>query len=213
MARRAGPSAAPNATVSITVGPVVWFINNAVGGPGDGRFTSPFNSIANFNTLATDDPGDYIFIYQGSGAYSGALTLLSTQQLIGHGVGLSISPNLAIAAGTHPTISNVTLASGNTVRGFTVVGHQETPGLGAEIERPEWQQRWQGKALRDDEGRVRIRVVRDAASADAADAAFDVQGISGATRTGDGIGELVRFWVGPRGFGPYLARLREGGEG
>ena len=30
------------ATVSIAVGPVVWFINNAVGGPGDGRFTSPF---------------------------------------------------------------------------------------------------------------------------------------------------------------------------
>jgi Na+-transporting NADH:ubiquinone oxidoreductase subunit C len=38
-----------------------------------------------------------------------------------------------------------------------------------------------------------------------------VQGISGATKTGDGVSNLVRFWVGPDGFGPYLERLREGG--
>ena len=101
---------------------------------------------------------------------------------------------------------------GNTIRGITISEHQETPGLGAEIERPEWQQRWQGKRLRDEEDRVRIRVVRDAPSADSAEAAFEVQGISGATRTGDGISELVRFWVGPKGFGSYLARLREGGD-
>jgi uncharacterized repeat protein (TIGR01451 family) len=99
---------------------VVWFINNAAGGPGDGRFNSPFSSIANFNALAADDPGDYIFIYQGSGAYSGALTLLNNQQLIGHGVGLTIAPNLSIAAASRPTISNVALASGNTVRGLNV---------------------------------------------------------------------------------------------
>lgn len=101
---------------------------------------------------------------------------------------------------------------GNTIRGITISEHQETPGLGAEIERPEWQQRWQGKRLRDEEDRVRIRVVRDATSADSAEAAFEVQGISGATRTGDGVSELVRFWVGSKGFGPYLARLREGGD-
>ena len=83
-----------SATVSITVGQVVWFINNAAGGPGDGRFTSPFNSVANFNALAADDPGDYIFVYQGTAAYGDALTLLNNQQLIGHGDGLTISPNL-----------------------------------------------------------------------------------------------------------------------
>ena len=76
-----------SATVSITVGQVVWFIDNTASPPGDGRFTSPFNSIANFTALAADDPGDYIFVYQGSGAYSTTLTLLSNQQLIGHGVG------------------------------------------------------------------------------------------------------------------------------
>ncbi len=109
-----------SAIVSISVGQVVWFINNAVGGPGDGRFTSPLSSIANFNSLAADDPGDYLFVYQGSGAYSGALTLLNSQQLIGHGVGLTIAPNLSIAAASRPTISNVTLASSNTVRGLNI---------------------------------------------------------------------------------------------
>ena len=108
------------ATVSVTVGQVVWFINNTAGGPGDGRFTAPFNSVANFTALAADDPGDYIFVYQGAGAYSGTLTLLNNQQLIGHGVGLTIAPNLAIAAGTRPTTANVTLASGNTVSGLNV---------------------------------------------------------------------------------------------
>lgn len=103
-------------------------------------------------------------------------------------------------------------ADGNTIRGLAISEQQETPGLGAEIERPEWQQRWQGKQLRDEQGRVRIRVVRDAASADSEEAAFEVQGISGATRTGDGVGALVRFWAGPAGFGAYLARLREGGD-
>ena len=115
-----GESNTDSATVTIAVGQVVWFINNAVGGPGDGRFTSPFNSIANFDSLAADEAGDYIFIYQGSGAYSGAITLLNTQQLIGHGVGLTISPNLAIAAASRPTIANVALASGNTVRGLNI---------------------------------------------------------------------------------------------
>jgi Na+-transporting NADH:ubiquinone oxidoreductase subunit C len=100
---------------------------------------------------------------------------------------------------------------GNTIRGLAISDHEETPGLGAEIERAEWRQRWEGKRLRDEAGEVRIRVVREAPPADAPEAAFEVEGISGATRTGDGMSELVRFWVGPRGFGPYLARIREGG--
>ncbi len=121
------------ATVSISVGQVVWFINNAAGGPGDGRFTSPFNSISNFNSLAADDPGDYIFVYQGVAAYSGALTLLNNQQLIGHGVGLTIAPNLSIASGSRPTVSNLVLASGNTVKGLNVNTSSGTAINGASV--------------------------------------------------------------------------------
>jgi uncharacterized repeat protein (TIGR01451 family) len=122
-----------SASVSISVSPVVWFINNTAGGPGDGRFTSPFNSVANFNSLAADDPGDYIFIYQGSGAYAGAITLLNNQQLIGHGVGLTVSPNLSIVAASRPTISNVTLGSGNTVRGLNITAASGTALSGGSV--------------------------------------------------------------------------------
>ncbi len=121
-----------SATVSITVGQVVWFINNSLGA-GDGRFTSPFNSIAAYTASTLDEAGDYIFIYHVASAYTGTITLLNTQQLIGHGVGLTIAPNLSIAAGTRPTIANITLANGNTVRGLNVSTSSGTGISGASV--------------------------------------------------------------------------------
>jgi LPXTG-site transpeptidase (sortase) family protein len=107
------------ATVSITVGTPVWFINVLSPAGGNGRFTAPFNSITNFNSLAADEAGDYIFIYSGSYGTTG-ITLLNNQQLIGNGVSFSLSPNLSISSSTSPTIGNITLANGNTVRGLNV---------------------------------------------------------------------------------------------
>jgi Na+-transporting NADH:ubiquinone oxidoreductase subunit C len=97
----------------------------------------------------------------------------------------------------------------NTVRGITFVEHDETPGLGAEIENPQWRALWADKRLRDESGEVRIRVVQEASRAQDP---YHVQGISGATKTSEGVSELVRFWVGPDGFGPYLERIHQGGE-
>ena len=37
---------------------------------------------------------------------------------------------------------------------------------------------------------------------------YQVDGLSGATITSRGVTELVRFWLGENGFGPYLARYR-----
>jgi len=99
---------------------------------------------------------------------------------------------------------------GNTVRGITFTEQEETPGLGAEIQSEAWQARWAGKALRGDDGEVRIRVVQEPPAG--APARYRVQGISGATVTSRAVSELVRFWVGPRGFGPFLRRIaRDGG--
>jgi Na+-transporting NADH:ubiquinone oxidoreductase subunit C len=98
---------------------------------------------------------------------------------------------------------------GETVRGLTFTEHEETPGLGAEIANPQWQARWRDKRLRDAAGELRIRVVRSGADASSP---YDVHGISGATRTGDGVTAMIRFWVGPDGFGPFLDRLHQGGD-
>ena len=99
----------------------------------------------------------------------------------------------------------------DTVRGLTFYEHGETPGMGAEIEDATWLAKWPGKRLRDDRGNLRIGVRRPDTSSTGDAARYEVDGISGATRTGIGITNLLRFWLGPDGFGPYLQRLeREG---
>ena len=37
-----------------------------------------------------------------------------------------------------------------------------------------------------------------------------LDGMAGATLTGNGITGLVQYWTGPNGFGPYLKNFREG---
>lgn len=91
----------------------------------------------------------------------------------------------------------------NTVAALTFYEHDETPGLGARIEEGAWQALWAGKQLADADGVIRIEVVKGAGTG-----VHQVDGISGATRTGSGINRLIRFWLGPDGYGPYLARLR-----
>jgi len=96
----------------------------------------------------------------------------------------------------------------NTIRGLSFYEHGETPGLGSEIENPLWRDRWVGKWLRDAQGELRIEVVRGRAPTHGESARHQVDGITGATRTGAGVTNLLRFWLGPDGFGPYLARLQ-----
>jgi Na+-transporting NADH:ubiquinone oxidoreductase subunit C len=99
------------------------------------------------------------------------------------------------------------------VRSIQFYEHEETPGLGAEIESESWQRRWQGKRLRDESGALRIGVAKDAVDPASPDFPYTVDGISGATRTGRAVTRVVRFWLGPDGFGPFLERLAaQGGE-
>jgi Na+-transporting NADH:ubiquinone oxidoreductase subunit C len=99
------------------------------------------------------------------------------------------------------------------VRSIQFYEHDETPGLGAEIESEGWQKGWAGKRLRDESGALRIGVAKDAVDPASPDVPYTVDGISGATRTGRAVTRMVRFWLGPDGFGPFLERLAaRGGE-
>ncbi len=62
--------------------------------------------------------------------------------------------------------------------------------------------------MRDEAGRIRIGVAKGRVEPGSASAAFEVDGISGATRTGDGVTNMLRFWLGDYGFGPFLERIR-----
>lgn len=96
---------------------------------------------------------------------------------------------------------------GNTVVGITFVEHGETPGLGGEVDNPRWQAQWAGKRIFDDDDSVDpdIRLTKGSASSDT-----EVDGLSGATLTNNGVTNMLRFWLSGEGFGPYLAKFREG---
>ncbi|MCK0536503.1 Na(+)-translocating NADH-quinone reductase subunit C [Alcanivorax quisquiliarum] len=100
-------------------------------------------------------------------------------------------------------------ADANTIAGLVFYEHGETPGLGGEIDNPRWRQLWQGKQLLNDEGEVAIQVVKGSVDERAPGAETRVDGLSGATLTSVGVSNMVRFWVGENGFGPFLERLRE----
>ena len=90
-------------------------------------------------------------------------------------------------------------SDGETVKNIIFYKHQETPGLGGEIQNPQWTSKWEGKELP-------IDVVKGNASGNE----HKVDGISGATLTSNGVEHTVDFWTGKNGFGPFLAKVRKG---
>lgn len=100
----------------------------------------------------------------------------------------------------------------NTVKGITYYQHSETPGLGGEVDNPKWKSLWAGRKAFD-KGAPQISVIKGKAGP-AKEDPFRVDGLSGATITSNGVSNLVKFWLGKDGFGPYLDQFRKsGGKG
>ncbi|RMH22600.1 MAG: Na(+)-translocating NADH-quinone reductase subunit C [Acidobacteria bacterium] len=94
-----------------------------------------------------------------------------------------------------------------TIRGLTFYDHGETPGLGGEVDNPNWKKLWPGRKVYGADGEVEIRVIKGKAGPPAEDP-YEVDGLSGATITSRGVTNMLHFWLGEHGFGPYLERLR-----
>lgn len=101
---------------------------------------------------------------------------------------------------------------GVTVRGISFYEHAETPGLGDQIEDPQWRASWRGKKIFDDAGALRFEVVKGRVPPGDPLAVHRVDGLSGATLTGNGVSNLVRYWLGEHGYGPFLEQLRNRGH-
>ncbi|MEO1304334.1 MAG: Na(+)-translocating NADH-quinone reductase subunit C [Pseudomonadota bacterium] len=97
--------------------------------------------------------------------------------------------------------------NGNDVFGLQFYEHGETPGLGAEVDNPRWKALWNGKKLRDPDGTLQITVSK---TVPIAGTTYHVDGLSGATLTSTGVSNLVRFWMGDTGYGPFLEKLEAG---
>ncbi len=96
----------------------------------------------------------------------------------------------------------------NTVSGITFYEHKETPGLGGEIENKKWQASWKGKQIADVNGVPSIQLIKGVVSPGTVDSGYKIDGLAGATLTSNGVTNLVRFWMGQDGFGPYLKKIR-----
>ncbi len=100
--------------------------------------------------------------------------------------------------------------SGDTesVVGIVFFEHGETPGLGALVNSPGWRRKWEGKMVWDELGNPALAVVMGGTDPALPTARYQVDGITGATWTSRGVTNLIRFWLGDDGFGPYLRKLR-----
>ncbi len=93
------------ATVTITVGPLVWYVDNAKTPAGNGEASTPFNTLAAATSVAGSN--SIIFLYQGSATYTGGVSMKSGEDLWGQPFGLTVDGySLVTAGGSTPTITN-----------------------------------------------------------------------------------------------------------
>ena len=94
-----------DATVTFNVADMIWFIDNSQAMAGDGRLSSPFNSMAAFeavNGTGGTNPaaGQTIFVYTGAGDYTGGVTLENNQKFVGQGMTSSLAVVAGITSGS-----------------------------------------------------------------------------------------------------------------
>ena len=96
----------------------------------------------------------------------------------------------------------------NTIVGLEFYKHKETPGLGAEVDNPNWKKLWNGKKVYDENGLVQIEVIKGFSNPGSEEYSYEVDGLSGATITSKGVSNLLAFWLGDDGFGPFINNLK-----
>lgn len=93
-----------------------------------------------------------------------------------------------------------------TLTGITFYQHAETPGLGARITEPEWQEKWADIVPYDDNGNPHIDLVKVRSN----EAKNQVDAIAGATLTSNGVEHMMNFWLGEQGYKPLVDHIRNG---
>ncbi len=98
-------------------------------------------------------------------------------------------------------------ADANTVYGLQFYRHGETPGLGGRVDDPAWRALWRGKRIYESGiGAPVLDVIKGRVAVGDSRASYKVDGLSGATITSRGVGNMIRFWFGERGYRRFLAK-------
>jgi len=96
-----------------------------------------------------------------------------------------------------------------TVAGIGFYEHAETPGLGGEIDNPNWKASWVGKQAYN-QGDLVISVIKGRVDTERAGSESQIDGLAGATLTTRGVDKLVKYWLGEQGFQPLISYLKSG---
>ena len=100
-------------------------------------------------------------------------------------------------------------ADGNTIAGLKIYEHAETPGIGDKVDDPVWLGKWHGKHVYTEDGKAAIEIVKGKVTARTT---YQVDALTGATMTGEGVTNMLRYWFGSNGFKPYLDKIRNKGD-
>ncbi|MDX3774677.1 Na(+)-translocating NADH-quinone reductase subunit C [Chromatiaceae bacterium AAb-1] len=147
--------------------------------------------IASIRTRANVAP---VYLSYNDGVASGQLTYIILP-VHGYGLWSTLHSFLALEA------------DARTIASVNYYEHAETPGMGGEVENPRWTAQFPGKKVTDDQGLPALRITKPGS---ARDPLYDIDGLSGATLTSNGVQHIYTFWMGEKGFGPFLEKFRKG---
>jgi len=102
-------------------------------------------------------------------------------------------------------------SDGQTIVGLSYYEHAETPGLGGEVDNPNWKKIWVGKKIYGTDGDVAIEVVKGTVIAGTTGEEFQVDGLAGATLTSRGVSNMLKYWMGANGYQKYLNKIQANG--
>jgi Na+-transporting NADH:ubiquinone oxidoreductase subunit C len=97
----------------------------------------------------------------------------------------------------------------NTIAAVTFYEQNETPGLGDQIMRPEWQAQWEGRHIYDEVGDARFAINHGKVEPGSSTWLYEVDALTGATVTADAVTAMIRYWFGPDGYRDFLNKLRK----
>ena len=97
----------------------------------------------------------------------------------------------------------------NTIYSLKFYEHGETPGLGGEIDNPGWRELWKGKKILNDTDEYKLEVLRGQVDPGSENVAHLIDGLAGATLTSKGVSNLMQYWLGKNGFGPFLSKIKK----
>lgn len=129
-----GSGMTSQATVSITVSNVIWFINDDAPAGGTGTLAKPFNTLNGFQAINNGTgnnakDGHFIFIYSGN--YDGGISIRNNQTVFGQGAGTAGSTLLTLTGLSAPSGSNLLPPVNGTRPSLTNSGGNVFSMLGA----------------------------------------------------------------------------------